>query len=36
MSSADPLLLTVPSRLGVEYNAATLGTIAREIAPALG
>jgi alkanesulfonate monooxygenase SsuD/methylene tetrahydromethanopterin reductase-like flavin-dependent oxidoreductase (luciferase family) len=34
--AADTLLLTVPSQLGVEYNAAMLETIAREIAPAIG
>jgi alkanesulfonate monooxygenase SsuD/methylene tetrahydromethanopterin reductase-like flavin-dependent oxidoreductase (luciferase family) len=33
---ADTLLLTVPSQLGLEYNAAMLETIAREIAPAIG
>ena len=33
---ADTLLLTVPSQLGVDYNAAMLETIAREIAPAIG
>ena len=33
---ADTLLLTVPSQLGVEYNAAMLETIAKEIAPAIG
>jgi alkanesulfonate monooxygenase SsuD/methylene tetrahydromethanopterin reductase-like flavin-dependent oxidoreductase (luciferase family) len=33
---ADTLLVTVPNQLGVEYNARLLGTIAREIAPALG
>ena len=33
---ADTVLLTVPSQLGVEYNAAMLETIAREIAPAIG
>jgi alkanesulfonate monooxygenase SsuD/methylene tetrahydromethanopterin reductase-like flavin-dependent oxidoreductase (luciferase family) len=33
---ADTILLTVPSQLGVDYNAAMLETIAREIAPALG
>jgi len=32
----DTLLLTVPSQLGVEYNAAMLETIASDIAPALG
>ena len=36
VQAADTLLLTVPSQLGVEYNAAMLTTIAREIAPALG
>jgi len=35
-TAADTLLLTVPSQLGVEYNAALLETIAREIAPAIG
>jgi alkanesulfonate monooxygenase SsuD/methylene tetrahydromethanopterin reductase-like flavin-dependent oxidoreductase (luciferase family) len=34
--AADTILLTVPSQLGVEYNAALLETIAREIAPAVG
>jgi alkanesulfonate monooxygenase SsuD/methylene tetrahydromethanopterin reductase-like flavin-dependent oxidoreductase (luciferase family) len=34
--AADTLLLTVPSPLGVEYNAAMLETIARQIAPAIG
>jgi len=34
--AADTLLLTVPSQLGVDYNAAMLETIAREIAPAIG
>jgi alkanesulfonate monooxygenase SsuD/methylene tetrahydromethanopterin reductase-like flavin-dependent oxidoreductase (luciferase family) len=34
--AADTILLTVPSQLGVEYNAAMLGTIARDIAPAIG
>jgi alkanesulfonate monooxygenase SsuD/methylene tetrahydromethanopterin reductase-like flavin-dependent oxidoreductase (luciferase family) len=34
--SSDTLLLTVPSQLGVDYNAAMLRTIAREIAPAIG
>jgi alkanesulfonate monooxygenase SsuD/methylene tetrahydromethanopterin reductase-like flavin-dependent oxidoreductase (luciferase family) len=34
--AADTLLLTVPSQLGVDYNAAMLETIAREIAPAVG
>jgi alkanesulfonate monooxygenase SsuD/methylene tetrahydromethanopterin reductase-like flavin-dependent oxidoreductase (luciferase family) len=34
--AADTVLLTVPSQLGVDYNAAMLETIAREIAPVLG
>ncbi len=34
--AADTVLLTVPSQLGVDYNAALLETIAREIAPAIG
>ncbi len=34
--AADTLLLTVPSQLGVEYNARLLETIAKEIAPAIG
>jgi alkanesulfonate monooxygenase SsuD/methylene tetrahydromethanopterin reductase-like flavin-dependent oxidoreductase (luciferase family) len=34
--AADTLLLTVPSQLGVDYNAALLDTIAREVAPAVG
>jgi alkanesulfonate monooxygenase SsuD/methylene tetrahydromethanopterin reductase-like flavin-dependent oxidoreductase (luciferase family) len=34
--AADTILLTVPSQLGVDYNAAMLETIAREIAPAIG
>jgi alkanesulfonate monooxygenase SsuD/methylene tetrahydromethanopterin reductase-like flavin-dependent oxidoreductase (luciferase family) len=34
--AADTILLTVPSQLGVEYNAALLETIARDIAPAIG
>jgi len=36
VEAADTVLLTVPSQLGVDYNAAMLETIAREIAPALG
>jgi alkanesulfonate monooxygenase SsuD/methylene tetrahydromethanopterin reductase-like flavin-dependent oxidoreductase (luciferase family) len=36
VAAADTLLLTVPSQLGVEYNAALLETIAREVAPAIG
>ncbi len=34
--AADTVLLTVPSQLGVDYNAAMLETIARDIAPAIG
>ena len=34
--AADTLLLTVPSQLGVEYNAAMLDTIARHVAPSIG
>jgi alkanesulfonate monooxygenase SsuD/methylene tetrahydromethanopterin reductase-like flavin-dependent oxidoreductase (luciferase family) len=34
--AADTILLTVPSQLGVEYNARMLDTIARGIAPAVG
>jgi alkanesulfonate monooxygenase SsuD/methylene tetrahydromethanopterin reductase-like flavin-dependent oxidoreductase (luciferase family) len=34
--AADTILLTVPSQLGVEHNAALLETIARDIAPAIG
>ena len=36
VQAADTLMLTVPSQLGVEYNAAMLSTIAREIAPSIG
>jgi alkanesulfonate monooxygenase SsuD/methylene tetrahydromethanopterin reductase-like flavin-dependent oxidoreductase (luciferase family) len=36
VQAADTILLTVPSQLGVEYNAAMLETIARHIAPAIG
>jgi alkanesulfonate monooxygenase SsuD/methylene tetrahydromethanopterin reductase-like flavin-dependent oxidoreductase (luciferase family) len=36
VQAADTLLLTVPSQLGVEYNARMLDTIARHIAPAVG
>ena len=36
VEAADTVLLTVPSQLGVEYNAAMLETIARDIAPAIG
>jgi alkanesulfonate monooxygenase SsuD/methylene tetrahydromethanopterin reductase-like flavin-dependent oxidoreductase (luciferase family) len=36
VQAADTILLTIPSQLGVDYNAAMLETIAREIAPAIG
>jgi len=36
VQAADTVLLTVPSQLGVEYNAAMLATIARDVAPAIG
>src|SRR6185437_367467 len=36
VQAADTILLTVPSQLGVDYNAAMLDTIARDIAPAVG
>ena len=36
VQAADTILLTVPSQLGVDYNAAMLDTIARYIAPAIG
>ena len=36
VQAADTILLTVPSQLGVDYNAAKLETIARDIAPAIG
>jgi alkanesulfonate monooxygenase SsuD/methylene tetrahydromethanopterin reductase-like flavin-dependent oxidoreductase (luciferase family) len=35
VQAADTVLLTVPSQLGVDYNAAMLETIARDIAPAI-
>ena len=36
VQAADTILLTVPSQLGVDYNAHMLETIARDIAPAIG
>jgi alkanesulfonate monooxygenase SsuD/methylene tetrahydromethanopterin reductase-like flavin-dependent oxidoreductase (luciferase family) len=36
VAAADTILLTVPSQLGVDYNAAMLETIARDVAPAIG
>jgi alkanesulfonate monooxygenase SsuD/methylene tetrahydromethanopterin reductase-like flavin-dependent oxidoreductase (luciferase family) len=36
VAAADTVLLTVPNQLGVEYNARLLGTIAEQVAPAIG
>jgi len=36
VQAADTVLLTVPSQLGVEYNAQMLDTIVREVSPAFG
>ena len=36
VQSADTILLTVPTQLGVDYNARLLETIARDIAPTVG
>ena len=36
VQAADTVLVTVPNQLGVDYNARLLGTIAKDIAPALG
>jgi alkanesulfonate monooxygenase SsuD/methylene tetrahydromethanopterin reductase-like flavin-dependent oxidoreductase (luciferase family) len=36
IAEADTLLLTVPNQLGVEYNVHVIGTILRDVAPALG
>jgi alkanesulfonate monooxygenase SsuD/methylene tetrahydromethanopterin reductase-like flavin-dependent oxidoreductase (luciferase family) len=36
VEAADTVILTVPSQLGVDYNAAMLETIAHEVAPAFG
>ncbi len=36
VQAADTILLTVPSQLGVDYNAALLDTMARDVAPAIG
>jgi len=36
VQSADTVLLTVPSQLGVDYNTKMLETIASDIAPAFG
>jgi hypothetical protein len=34
--SADTLMLTIPSQLGVDFNARLLQSFARHVAPALG
>lgn len=34
--SADSLMLTIPSQLGVDYNMHLLGAFAEHVAPALG
>ncbi|WP_285727610.1 LLM class flavin-dependent oxidoreductase [Psychromicrobium xiongbiense] len=36
IAEADTLMLTVPTQLGVEYNAHVLSTFAEQVAPALG
>jgi len=36
IAAADTLLLTIPSQLGVEYNAHALEAILTHVAPALG
>ena len=36
VQAADTVLFTVPNQLGVAYNVRILGTIARDIAPAIG
>ena len=36
IAAADTLLLTVPSQLGVDYNAHAIDTILTHVAPALG
>jgi alkanesulfonate monooxygenase SsuD/methylene tetrahydromethanopterin reductase-like flavin-dependent oxidoreductase (luciferase family) len=36
VQAADTILLTVPSQLGVEYNARMLEMIASDVAPAIG
>src|SRR5205807_2933835 len=36
IAAADTLLLTVPSQLGVDYNAHVIETILTHVAPALG
>jgi len=36
VAAADTLLLTVPSQLGVDYNAHLLESLLRHVAPPLG
>lgn len=36
IQAADTLLLTIPSQLGVDYNAHVLETILNDVAPGLG
>src|SRR6188768_3202376 len=36
IAAADTLLLTVPSQLGVEYNAHVIESVVKHVAPALG
>jgi hypothetical protein len=36
IAAADTLLLTVPSQLGVEYNAHLIESVLTHVAPALG
>ena len=36
IAAADTLLLTVPTMLGVDYNARLLETVTRHVAPAIG
>jgi len=36
IAAADTLLLTVPSQLGVDYNAHLIDSILTHVAPALG
>lgn len=36
IAAADTLLLTIPNGLGVEYNAALIGSVLEHVAPALG
>ncbi len=36
MRYKNPLLLTLPNQLGVDFNAKLPGTVVRHIAPAIG